>query len=246
MRRAHQVQAMRIEYQPPKKRQPVFALFKGLVRIFVRKVRVVVLGEELKEPCIYLSNHANKMGPMIYSMFFPVYHVKWGASQMLGNYSQRYKYLRDVLYIQKNGTGKKIASFRAFFEAFFSPFVYRGIKLLPTYTDGRLIRTVKKSADLLNMGISLMIFPENSDEGYKDELTSFFPGFYLAAWWYNKTHGADIPIRPVYYHKKRRIIAVGEVCRLSDFPVAKKDEVAAIFLNKVNELYHKIENGQIA
>ena len=116
---------MRIEYEPPRKKQPVYACFKALLRIFVRKVRTVTLGGELSEPCLYLANHANKMGPMIYSMFFPVYHVNWGASQMLGNYRERYRYLRDILYIKKNGTGRAMASFRAFFEAFFSQFVYR-------------------------------------------------------------------------------------------------------------------------
>lgn len=166
---------MQIEYQPPKKRQPVFACFKGLLRIFIRKVRVVSVGGEPDEHCLYLANHANKMGPMIYNMFFRPYHVKWGASPMLGNYKERYHYLRDVLYIQKNGSGKAIASFRAFFEAFFSKYVYKGMKLLPTYPDGRLARTVKKSVELLAQDIAIMIFPENSEEGYKDELTDFSP-----------------------------------------------------------------------
>ena len=235
---------MRIEYEPPKKRQPVFACFKGLLRIFIRKVRVVTIGGELTEPCLYLANHANKMGPMIYSMFFPTYHVKWGASQMLGNYSDRYNYLRDVLYIQKNRSGKAIASFRAFFEAFFAPFVYRGMKLLPTYTDGRLAHTVKKTVNLLGDGISIMIFPENSNDGYKEEPESFFPGFMLVAKGYKKAYGEDIPMRPVYYNKKRRLILVGEPCRLSDFGAAKKEEVAEILRNKVNELHRLTESGK--
>ena len=131
---------MKIEYDPPKKRQPVFALFKLIIRPFVRRPRVVALGEKLQDGCMYIANHANKMGPMIYSMFLPVYHVKWGASQMLGSYKERFYYLRDVLYIQKNGSGKAIASFRAFFEAFFSKYVYKGMKLLPTY-PGRQVGT---------------------------------------------------------------------------------------------------------
>lgn len=143
---------MRIEYEPPRKKQPVYACFKALLRIFVRKVRTVTLGGELSEPCLYLANHANKMGPMIYSMFFPVYHVNWGASQMLGNYRERYRYLRE--------------------------------------------------------------------------------------------QGQDIPMRPVYYHKKKRLIVVGEECFLSDFGAAKKEEVAEAMRLKVNALYHRIEAGE--
>lgn len=236
---------MRIEYEPPRKRQPIFACFKALIRVFyIHKVRFVAVGGGLKEPCMYLANHANKLGPMVYSMYFPQYHVNWGASQMLGKYKERYRYLRDVLYIQKNGTGRKMASFRAFFEAFFSQFVYRGIKLLPTYTDSRLTRTVKKSVSLLGDGISLMIFPENSEEGYRDEPTDFFPGFVLVAKGYRKAYGADIPMRPVYYHKKKRLIVAGEPCYLSDFGTSKKEEVAEAMCAKVNELYRRIESGE--
>lgn len=236
---------MRIEYEPPKKRQPVFACFKALIRVFyIHKVRFVALGGELEEPCLYLANHANKIGPMVYSMYFPQYHVNWGASQMLGNYGDRYGYLRDVLYIQKNRTGRKMASFRAFFEAFFAPFVYRGIKLLPTYKDARLARTVKKSVSLLGDGTSLMIFPENSDDGYKVEPVDFFSGFVLVARGYNKVYGKDIPMRPVYYHKGKRLIVAGETCRLSDFGTAKKEEIAEAMCAKVNELYRRIESGE--
>ena len=235
---------MKIEYQPPKRRQPVFALFKGLLRIFIRKVRVVSLGGEPQEDCLYLANHANKMGPMIYNMFFNVYHVKWGASQMLGSYKERFAYLRDVLYIQKNNSPRALASFRAFCEAFFSAFVYKGMKLLPTYTDGRLAHTVKKSVELLGQDTAIMIFPENSEQGYKDELTDFFPGFVLVAKGYKKAYGRDVPMRPVYYHKKKRVIVVGEPFYLSDFGAAKKEDVAEAVRLKVNDLYHRIEGGE--
>ena len=149
-----------------------------------------------------------------------------------------------MLYIQKNGSGRAVASFRAFFEAFFSAFVYRGMCLLPTYTDGRLAKTVKKSVALLGEGTSLMIFPENSEDGYKAEPTDFFPGFVLVAKGYGKTYGSDIPMRPVYYHKKKRLIVVGEACSLADFGAAKKDEVAEIMRGKVIELYRRIESGE--
>ncbi len=235
---------MKIEFELPKKKQPVFAMFKLLMRIFVRKPRVEYIGDPPSDGCLYLANHANKMGPMVYSMFFPVYHVKWGASQMLGSYGERFRYLRDVLYIQKNKSPRGIASFRAFFEAFFSAFVYKGMKLLPTYTDGRLARTVKKTVDLLGCGISMMIFPENSQDGYKDELTDFFPGFVLVAKGYKKAHGSDVPMRPVYYHKKKRVIVVGEEFFLGDFGSAKKEEVAEAVRLKVNDLYRRIEAGE--
>ena len=235
---------MHIEYEPPRRKQPIFACFCGIVKLFRRKVRVVVEGEELKDGCIYIGNHANKMGPMIYTLYFPVWHVKWGAHEMLGKYKDRFLYLRNVLYMQKNGVSRPRATVKAFFEAFFSGFIYKGIKVLSTYRNGSLIHSVKKSIAILKDGASIMIYPEDSDAGYFDEPKSFFSGFVLLARMYKKTCGQDVPIRPTYYHKKKRLIVAGEPAVLSDFGGASKEEVAEIFRQRVISLYRRIEAGE--
>ena len=235
-----------IEYQLPKHKQPVFAIVKGFLRIFIRKVRVVNLGEPLQNQCVYLSNHANKMGPVIYDMFFPVYNVKWGAYQMMGKYSERRAYLRDILYIKKNGRSKAYASFKAFYEGYFSKFFYRGLKLLPTYPDMRLIKTVKKSVEVLNDDTAIMIFPEDSNDGYNDEMSNFFSGFVLVLENFYRKNGEDVPVRCVYYHKKKRLIVVDESFYLHDFTAKgfDRNSIAEFMRNRVNGLYTRIENGE--
>ena len=234
-----------IEYSPPRRKQPVFACCKAFMRIFMRKVRVAAEGGAPQERCVYLANHANKMGPMKYEMFFPAYHVKWGAHQMLEGYGARRAYLRDVLYIQKNGTGRRLAAFKAFFEAFFSKYFYRGMKFLPTYPDARFARTVRKSVDVLDGGAAIMIYPENSDNGYADKVHGFYSGFVLLLGEYYKKHGEDVPVRPVYYHAKKRVIAVGEPCFLQEYvrQGLNREQIAAVFERKVNALCDRIEQG---
>ena len=61
---------------------------------------------------------------------------------------------------------------------------------------------------------------------------------------YRKTNGADIPVRPVYYHKKKRLILVGEASTLSDYPGMKRGDIAEAFKNQVNGLYERIERGE--
>lgn len=237
---------MIIEYQLPKRRQPFFSFVKKIMKIFMTKKRTVVLGESLQEKCLYLANHANKMGPVNYEVFFPVYTVKWGAHEMLGKYSERRKYLRDVLYIQKNKMGRAKAGFKAFFEAYFSQFFYKGMKFLPTYPDMRLIKTVRKSVEVLDDNSALMIFPEDSSEGYNLQATSFFSGFVLVMESYFKKHGEDIPVRPVYLHKKKKLIVVGESVYLKDFTNMgfDREKIAEFMKDKVNELYNRIESGE--
>ncbi len=237
---------MKIEYQLPKKKQPFFSFVKGVLKIFKKKVRVAVVGDELDTNCLLLANHANKMGPMQYELFLPVYHATWGAHQMLGDYRSRRAYLRDILYIKKNGTSPKKAGFKAWYEAAFSKYFYKGIKVLPTYEDARLVRTIKKTVDVLNDDTAVMIFPENSNSGYLAQPKSFFPGFVLVMEYYYKTSKKDIPTRPVYYHKDKKLIVVGEKFYLQDLKAQGMDKtaIAEYFRCRVNELYERIEAGE--
>lgn len=230
---------MKKDLTTTKRNRHVFNAFKKIVRLFYKKPKVITLGQPIEDGSLLLCNHANKNGPLAYDMFLPAYTIKWGASQMFGKYKDRFLYLRDVLYIQKNGYGKPAATVKATFEAFFSKYIYKGLNLIPSYTDTRLISTVKRSVEALKNNVSVMIFPEDSSKGYFDVLTTFLPGFTLVVSAYKKDTGKDLPIRPVYYHKKKSLMIIGETYYESE--LAKqgitKRELPDFFKNKVNELY---------
>lgn len=234
---------MKIAYQPPKRKQPFFSVIKGFFRLFTPKIRVVSTDGKIPEQCLYVANHVNKMGPFQYELYFPVYTVKWGAHQMLENYKTRRSYLKNTLYIQKNKVPPFWAGCLATFEAFFSQFFYRGMKFLPTYPDARLAKTIKQSVTVLDDS-ALLIFPENSNDGYHEKMTNFFPGFVMVMDQYRKANGKDIPVRPVYYHKKKRLIVIGEACTLGEFPGMKRGQIAEAFKERVNGLYERIERGE--
>ena len=236
----------KIEYQLKKKPQPIFNCFKAVCRVFFGKIKVVQLGDKVQDKCLYVCNHANKKGPLVYEMYLPAYCVRWGAGEMTENYKARFLYLRDVLYIQKNGVKKGKATIKALFEAAFSQFIYKGVKVFPTYHDERLVRTIKNSITALENNIGVMIFPEDSNQGYFDKLTKFFEGFVLLMERYNKKTKEDIPVRPVYYHKKKKLIVVGESFYYSDFinKGLNREQIAEFFCNQVNSLYLRIENGE--
>ncbi len=209
--------------------------------MFVRKPKKVInLAGELTPRSILLANHNAKIGPLYLEMNFPLYHCLWGAGEMLGNYKERFHYLRDVFYVQKRGFNKFIATVIATFEAFFSIMFYKGMRVLPTYHDGRLLGTINKSIRAINDDVAVMIFPENSDEGYFEEMTQFFPGFVLLAQAYYRKTGVDLPVYPVYYHIKKRILCIGEPCYVHEL-IEKgltRDQIAELMKDKVNELYH--------
>lgn len=226
--------------KPPKKKQPIWRFVRKIFKLIYPVKEINFEGEKFTEKCIIVSNHCNKKGPMVYEVNLPIFHARWGAYQMLGNYKSRFKYLRDVLYIQKNKVGKKKASFKAFFEAFFSLSIYKGMKVIPSFPDARLRKTLDCSIKTLESGCAVGIYPEDSSNGYFDEMTSFLPGFVLLSNVYYKKHGEDLPVYSMYYDDKQKKIYVGKpfyVQKLIESGM-NKEQVAEFFKNEVNRLYY--------
>ncbi len=228
-------------FEVPKKKQPFFsAVKKVLLRPFYRKPKVYLPEEGMQEKCIVLANHAAKSGPVGIELFLPLFSVKWAAHEMLGDYKTRRAYLRDVYYMRKKGWGRARASFVSAFEAVFSRLVYKGIKTIATYRDMRLLKTLRNSKSVLDAGNSVVIFPEDSDAGYFEEMRSFHAGFVLLSeYYYNKT-GEDLPVYPCYYHAKKRVLAVGEPVKVNHLLRLgkKREEIAELVKEKVNALFH--------
>ena len=230
----------KIKWRLPPKRQPIFRVFKWISSPFFRVKNVQFLGEKFPEKCMIVSNHNNKKGPMVFEHSLPIKHATWGAYQMLGNYKMRFKYLRDVLYIQKNGMKKGKATFKAMFEAFFSYWIYKGMKIIPSFPDSRLRRTLQYSMQCLDNGISVSMSPEDSNKGYFDEMTHFIPGFVMLAEQYYKKTGVDLPIFPAYYGRKKKKIVVGNPLYVQDLVKQglNREEIAEKFRLEVNQLYY--------
>lgn len=228
------------EWKVPKRKQRVWRFFRKIFKLFFKVKEVEFLGEKFPDKCIIVSNHANKGGPMVYELNLPVFHASWGAYQMLGNYKSRFNYLRNVLYIQKNGFNKFKATMKAGFEAIFSIYVYKGMKILPSFPDARLRKTLKYSMDMLDAGNAVSVYPEDSNSGYFDEMTHFFPGFVMLSQQYYKKTGEDLPIFPVYYGKKKKKIVVGKPLYVQDFVKQglNREEIADKFRLEVNKLYN--------
>ena len=158
---------------------------------------------------------------------------------MFGNYSSRRSYLKDILYLQKCGSSRFKATIMSTILAFFNQFVYKGMWMMPSYPDMRLTQTLRNSCKVIESNIPVMIFPENSNEGYKDVLTEFFPGFVMLSLKYYKEYGIDLPIYPVYYSIKKKIMVIDKPIYVQDLVKQglSRKEIAQVFCDKVNQLF---------
>ena len=109
--------------------------------------------------------------------------------------------------------------------------------LISTTHDSRFRKTLRESLDALAKGESIVIFPEDSKNGYLPELEGFFQGFIkLAEVAYRK--GMDVPIYVTYFKKKELIYVIDAPIRYSELcrEGATRDEIAKRLLDRCNEL----------
>lgn len=222
-------------------KQPVWTCFAWLLRRFFKRPEIVNLAGELPTKALYVANHSAMAGPVVYNLYFPVPHAPWGAYPMLEGYKSRFRYLRDVYFVQKRKMNKTCASFLASFEAVFSFWIYKGMHVIPSYPDGRLLKTIRQSLETLNSNRAVMVFPEHSETGYHETLTGFSAGFVVLAERYAKLHGEELPIYPIYYHKAKSKMIIGKPHVLSEFADKNmsRNDVANEFCRITNGLFEE-------
>ncbi|MCQ2087031.1 MAG: hypothetical protein MJZ37_03040 [Bacilli bacterium] len=185
-----------------------FRILLGFLRIFFRRRKYVFLGEEPKETCIIFSNHVGASAPVFHELYAPIKMRFWGTHEMTGTFKENYRYLSRIYLPLKKGFRPFISKILA---GIITPFVrifYRGMKLIPTYTDYRFLYTIDETLKTLNEGESIIIYPEDSHDGYHKHLNKYFGGGFLAASRYCENFNCDIKLYNCYYVKKTRTFVI--------------------------------------
>ena len=162
------------------------------------------LGQKPTQRSIILSNHEGTDAPMALEIYadFPIRF--WGAYEMNSGLKKMYKYQSEVYYHQKKRWNLHLARMFCLLASPLTNLFYKGLNLISIYRDARLITTINQSLEVIKEdGDNIVIFPEDSSEGYSDRMKGFFAGFVLLA---EKClhNGIDTPIYVSYYKKKQR------------------------------------------
>ncbi len=218
-------------------RKAWFRGLKGFLKIFIRKPKFIYLGEKTEEQSIILSNHVGAMAPLKWELYFENNFRFWGTYEMNSGLKEVYKYLSTIYFHQKKHMPKFIAKVVAVIAAPLLRMFYRGLNLIPTYTDYRLRQTMRVSDETLNKNETIIIFPEDSHDGYHDELTKCFPGFALLASIQLKKD-RDLPIYLAYYRKKDKAFVIDKPVMYSTLEktCADKYHMADYICERLNTL----------
>ncbi len=219
------------------KRKGWFCALKRFLSLFIKKPKFVFAEKTVLNNSIFLCNHVGALAPLALELYAPFKFRFWGTFEMNSGLRSVYKYLSTVYFYRKKHFGKFRSKITAFFSAPFLTLFYKGLNLISTYRDIRLKKTIKESEETINSGENLVIFPEDSSNGYFDKLTHFYSGFVLLG----KTclkNGIDLDVFPAYYIKEKRVFTVGKPVKFSSLIEnnTSKYDVADKMKDQVNAL----------
>ena len=226
------------EFKVKKKLNFTDKLLLRVVLLIKRRPKVVNLNSEgLPTRCILIGNHNKTGGPVNYSLCMAGKLMPWAAHQMTEGYRSRWRYAYHIFYRKKIKYGKLKSFILATLLAFFAPFAYNAVGIIPVYYDFRIFSTFKNSIKCLENDVPVFIFPENSDDGYKDYIDELHPGFLQLSKIYFDKHGVDLPIYTLHYNHKSKEIIIGKPMYYRKLTKEHSDnDIMKIFAGYMNSL----------
>jgi len=188
-----------------------------IIRAFLKRIMYhTVTGKENVTllPGVFVFNHGELYGPIAAVVFLPYDIRPWILDKMLDP--------GQITGHMYEGTFGKIKFLPAFIKkavtAILSPVVIWGLRSfdpIPVYRGAAksVVKTFRMSVECLNSGDSILLFPENPQDTYGDDINPFYSGFAeLGRLYYRKT-GKELAFYPVYASKKSRTLRIGEGVR---------------------------------
>ncbi len=219
------------------KRRGWFRFMKSLMTKRYPCPTFLFLGEHFREGSLILSNHEGTDAPMSLELWCDVPIRMWGAHEMNSGLISLYKYQTRVYYHEKKHWNLHLARLFCLVASPLTYLFYKGLGLISTYHDARFVKTLRESVAAVESGESIVIFPEDSTNGYLDQLEGFHAGFVcLCDALYRK--GIDVPVYVTFFKKQEKLYVVDHPVLYSDLKAGarSREEIAKRLLERANEL----------
>ena len=219
------------------KRKLYFRILKKLMKCRYKEPRFIYLGEQFENGALILSNHEGTDSPMSLEIYCDKPIRMWGTAEMNSGLVNLYKYQTKVYYHEKKHWNLFLARLFCLLASPLTWLFYAGFDLISTYKDTRLVKTLRESVAALKSGDNIVVFPEDSTNGYLAELEGFHLGFVLLAE-VCKKQGLDLPIYVSYFRKSDKTYRFDAPVKYSELSAKYKTrtEIARYLCNRCNEL----------
>ncbi len=219
------------------KRKGWFKFMKRLMLGRYKEPEFIFLGEKFSNSSIIISNHEGTDAPMSLELYVDKPIRFWGAHEMNSGLISLYKYQTRIYYHEKKHWNIHLARLFCLIASPITNLFYKGLNLISTYKDARLVKTLRESMQALKDGDNIVVFPEDSRNGYLDQLEGFFAGFVMLAEVCYK-RGMDVPIFVTYFKRKELKYVIDAPIKYSELAKsgATRQEIAKRLLDRCNEL----------
>ena len=219
------------------KRKLYFRILKKLMRGRYKAPRFIYLGEEFENGALILSNHEGTDAPMSLEIHCDKPIRMWGTGEMNSGLVRLYKYQTRYYYHEKKHWNIHLARLFCLIASPLTWLFYKGFDLISTHQDMRIIKTLRESIASIKSGDNIVIFPEDSTNGYLAELEGFHEGFALLAD-VCKRQGIDLPIYVSYFRKKDLTYIFDAPVKYSELfeRYGSRTEIAKALCDRCNEL----------
>ena len=226
------------------KRSWWFNLLKGFIKIFKRKPKFKYLGETIQPGSLILSNHEGTSAPLAFELYLNEPIRFWGAYQMNGSLVSLYKYQTREYYHGKKHWKLWAARLFCLIASPLTWIFYRGLRLISIYPSAKLRTTLNESIKAIESGNSIVIYPEDSTEGYLKVLKGFHAGFILLCEMCLK-HNIDLPIHLAYYNKEEKVYVIDKPIQYSTLKESgmSREEICNKLCNRINEISKEAVNN---
>ena len=220
-----------------KKRKWWFKILKKLMKCRYKQPTFVYLGQKIGAGSLVLSNHEGTDAPMSLEIWNSTPTRMWGAHEMNSGLIKMYKYQTKVYYHEKKHWNIHLARLFCLIASPLTNLFYKGLNLISTYRDQRFIKTIKESVVAIKNGETVVVFPEDSKNGYLENLEGFYCGFLVFADACLK-QGIDLDVFVSYFRKSDLVYIFDEPIKYSKLCLMaeSKEERAKILLDKCNQL----------
>lgn len=221
-----------------------YRFLRPLMRKRYKKPEFIYLDGKPQGGSIILSNHEGTDAPISLDFYYGSPIRFWGTGEMNSGLRKLYRYQSRVYYHEKKHWNLFLARLFCLIASPLTNIFYRGLDIISTWHDARFARTVCESRKTLLEGKSIIIFPEDSTNGYLERLEGFHPGF-VALGEFCLKHGYDVPIHVSYFNKKRRQYIFGKALMFSRLKeeFVTPEAIAEELCKRCNKLADMLDDG---
>lgn len=191
-------------YKKPKHHR-VTQFIRSVISFFTPKYNSIGRDNIPKDPCVFVSNHARAMGPIVMCTRLNRNIRPWVHADVC--FCDTFKsYAIADFWPNAKGVGKALAYIVANLLKWPAPYLFSGMQAIPVYRDQRAIITFKKSVQTLREGLDIVLFPEKDGE-YSRFVNPIDNGFVDLGAMFNKQEGLQFV--PTYICPELKTICFG-------------------------------------